>query len=171
MGPGRDHDDLDTQKGLLVFVLVITLLWLYSKNKSRSASTLPAIKFTVARFPVNGQAPSLERLETTTEFLKNLPPDRSLCRDYEATQLKNQPINTYNEIYLTIYTFYDGLQENHYTPEVFQTESRMYGDVFVAKLAQGHYGQHGQAVYEDIHPLFLSLPCVRKDRNFDKAWY
>jgi hypothetical protein len=136
----------------------------------------------VARFPANGQAPSLVHLETTTKALIqgadvfpshipdvwrfwSLPENMSIYRDWETTQIKNQPFEACDGIYMTIYSFAPHLQENHHVPKTFQPGSRMHGDVFVAKLDRHHCGKQGRASYEDIHDQFLNLPCVRQSRK------
>lgn len=187
-----DHDDENI--ALEVFVLaVISLLvcWSYlgraifnyifphpNTTEARPTPTLPGPRVVaVARFPANGRAPCLVRLETTTKALIqgvdvfpshipnvwkfwNLPENMSIYRDWKTTEIRNQPFEECDGIYLTIYSFAPHLQENHHVPETFQPRSRMQGDVFVAKLDKHHCGKHGQAAYEDIHRQFLKLPCV-----------
>lgn len=146
-------------------------------NDSLLTPTPPSVTVTVARFPANGRAPSLIRLTTTTKSLVQgpdvfpshvpdvwtlwgLPETMSIYRDWETTQLKNQPVEACNGMYMTVYSFAPQLRENHHVPEILRPRSRMNGDVVVARLGERHGGRHGRAVYEDVNPQFLKLPCV-----------
>ena len=58
---------------------------------------------------------------------------------------------------MTIYCFDDEftIRQNLYVTQILDTSSRMYEDIFVAKLGCGKCGQHGWARYEDVCPAFL----------------
>jgi hypothetical protein len=84
-------------------------------------------------------------------------------RKWEMTQLKNQPVEASNMLYLIIDSFaLDDLPENHHIPKGFRPGCRTFGDAFVAKLARGQCGKHGWAVYKIFILNFLSCPVFRK---------
>lgn len=146
-------------------------------NDSLPTPTPPSVTITVARFPASGKAPSLIRLSTTTKSLIQGPdvfpshiPDvwplwglaenMSIYRDWSTIHLEDQPVEACDGTYMTIYSFAPHLRENHCVPKILQPCSRMLGDVFVAKLGGACCGGRGRAVYEDVNPEFLRLPCV-----------
>lgn len=132
----------------------------------------PSVNVLVYRIPADGSVPCPVRLATTSRGIRIAPdlfpshiPDvwpfwndrlNSIGRHWEITKLKEGDSNCIG-LYMTIYCFDDesGMQENLHVPQIFQTFSGMYGDVFIAKLAYGQCGMHGWARYEDVRPYFL----------------
>ncbi|KAI9866352.1 MAG: hypothetical protein M1813_001474 [Trichoglossum hirsutum] len=132
------------------------------------------------RFPADGSAPQLLSLTTTSAgvrdgpdcFLFHVPDLRTFWkvprawkyRDLERITLGGQPNEKYNGVYMKFISFaMDDLPENKSIPACFYgAGDPAAGDVFLVKLAPQEFGEHGWAIYEDIPPEFLELPCTTR---------
>lgn len=164
----------------------------FSTIEPRLTPTLPAPRVVVARFPVNGQAPSLVQLETVkapVQFTDDVYPSHipdvwrfwdvlanmSTYEDCKTTQTDNPPLETQIDdrplepckgMYMTFFSHSPRLQENRHVPKMFRSRSsKMHGDVFVAKIDTHDCGKDGRPRYKDIDHEFLSLPCVTEIKS------